>query len=487
MNLFGGTPDYSFMQQASIASYPQMPGMYGMGRYGTGLYNGATSFLGHPLRGGGAYNAMPMQQAYGGNFNTAPMSMYGGFNFSNMGAIGNGMFDPFQLQLGLMMGLLLGMNSGMFGPQQFPQDNFTGLVDPFYGFPPPPYYQQPGNAAPGNAAPGNAAPAPTPTPTPPAPPGTPVAPITEDLIKDPTIANMTQSNGLGGFSPVVGSLYGKDAFVIDVTGQEGSADGRLDRNDLIKYKDANGNWQIRRVGDDIYEIQSRTATVQASKDMNARMKDGSVTFQGDMSRQQYNPRYWQQAVGPDGQPYWQVRPGVNPSDAINDVFRNTGERGKYQIDCAASTNLALMKAKLDTMGAEDFNREFNGFAIRGWETYSVDRATGQWNFDINGGIDNLTGSRDNLTGKPENLKPGDLVYFTNPNVREGSSANQGENAIFLGFDASGQPLFFGNPIGIVAGTQNEYGILSEMQGGIDPHGLRVADRTPEGSYAPPRG
>jgi hypothetical protein len=505
MNLWGSMPDQSFTQHVVVNSYPQMANMYGMRNYGVGLYNGAYGLMGGPI-GGGGFNGLVHPRT--GTFQNTAYPTMTGFNFMNMGGMGNNLLNSLEVQLGMLMALLLGMGGGLNAESLFPRNDFTGIIDPFTGmFNPaankkeqsPQTGTQP--AAPGenkqetqpalpdkkqekthgNEAPkyNDQVPDTQPEVPPVSQPAVPTVPV--NTITDEIIANMTQSNGLGGFDTVVKGLFGQDAFIIDMTGAH---EGKLDRNDLIKYKDSTtGQWLIRPVGEDIYEIQSRTATITASQDMNARMRQGVVSFEGDMDKQKFNTKYWEE-VSFGGHQYWQVKPGVSPADAINDVFTAQG-RGLYAIDCAASINLALLKAKLDTVGAQDFNREFNGLALRGWDNWTVHPTTGQWINDANGGLDWAAGDHNNNNGDPSKLKPGDFVYFRNLDIEEGTSADQGENAIFLGFDPSGKPMFFGNPIGIIYDTVCKYGGLSEMRGGLSTGAIRKIDRNPVQSFAPP--
>jgi hypothetical protein len=498
MNPWGRMPDQTLMQQVSYASYPQMADPYGIRGYGNNLYNGTYGLIGGPVNGN-LFSQPTVSQA-GGNYGiNSPMM--NGFNFMNMGALGNNLFGSLEVQLGMLAALLLGITYALKGEEFSPQNDFTGIIDPFTGMPmPAPYSKdEPAKTPLGGTKPavpeksklekqkGNEAPAAEPRkpefeqklPS----INKPVVPaIPSDILTDERIINMTKSNGLGGFDTVVKGLFGTDAFIIDMTGQ---FEGQLDRNDIIKFKDPDtGQWMVRFVGEDIYDIQSRAATIDASKDMTARMKQGNVSFQEDMDLQKFNPQYWEETKI-NGHTYWQVKPGIKPSDAVSDVF-NGNVKGAYSLDCAASINLVLLKAKLDTIGAEDFNREYNGLTMRGWDKWMQNPVTGQWINDENGSLDWVSGNHNNNSGKPENLKPGDFAYFRNLDIPEGSSADQGENAIFLGYDELNRPMFFGNPIGIIYDTKCKYGVLSEMKGGLSPNVIGRQDRNVQMSYTPPK-
>lgn len=175
---------------------------------------------------------------------------------------------------------------------------------------------------------------------------------------------------------------------------------------------------------------------------NARqLANSGLRFSGDMENQQYNPQYWEQ-VNIDGNSFWKVKDGVNPSTAVQDVFNNPN---RYAIDCAAAINLIGMKSILDTTGAADFNNKYAGLTMRGWLTKTD---AGGW--DTNGALSRVTGS----VGSPHNpagMQPGDVMYISNPSGA--GTAWQGENVIYLGKDEQGQDLYFGHPFGIMTAQQ----------------------------------
>jgi protein-glutamine gamma-glutamyltransferase len=289
---------------------------------------------------------------------------------------------------------------------------------------------------------------------------------------------MTSSNGLNKYDTVVKDKYGKDAFLVDMKGQDGNVSGKFDKNDYVVYKE-NGETKMKPVGqDDMYDMQYRQSVVDAATTMDKRLKDGSVGFQGSMENQKYNTNFWQQ-TDVDGKKMWRVKEGVNPADAINDVFnKQTGK--KYDLDCAASANLVAMKAKLDTIGADDFNKQYDKMHIRGWSTWNADQ-NGQVGWDNNGALSNVNGERSGK-GKVSDFKVGDFVYFTNRNAAENSGPAQGENAYYIGKDTSGKPMYFGNPIGIIHSDHCAFGDLSTIKGTMDPRVLAQEDRTKQAGY-----
>jgi hypothetical protein len=158
------------------------------------------------------------------------------------------------------------------------------------------------------------------------------------------------------------------------------------------------------------------------------------------------------------------------------VFKQDGKKGAYQLDCAVSTNLVMLKAKMDAIGSGNFNREFNGLALHGWETGTDKYGTGQLEFDKDGALDRTSGDIHNNNGNSQGMRPGDFGYFRNMGVEYGSSETQGENAIYLGKDENGKPIFFGNPIGMATGYNNQYGGLSTFRGSMDSSSMALMDR-----------
>ncbi len=222
-----------------------------------------------------------------------------------------------------------------------------------------------------------------------------------------------------------------------------------------------------------------------------------------MEKAQYNPAFWEQVKDKNGTLVcWKIKKGVNPADAINDVFKKDG--GNYALDCASSTNLCFMKAKLDTMGPEAFNKLHGEMGIAGHHTWSKG-PDGQYVHDKNGAMSdrlNLDNKPAPVAGPPP-LEGGDFCYFVNSKYKDPDRSKfandeawqkavaqarqrQGENAIYLGRNPeTGKDEFFGNPIGIIAFDPNdkepkcEYGHLTGLRGG-SPSGEEILAETQAG-------
>jgi protein-glutamine gamma-glutamyltransferase len=116
---------------------------------------------------------------------------------------------------------------------------------------------------------------------------------------------------------------------------------------------------------------------------------------------------------------FQLKEGVLPSDAINDIFINSH---LYAFECATAIVIVFYKAVLDVMDKQTFNRLFSNLLLYDWH------------------VDQDLGIK---TKKGEDYLPGDCLYFKNPEFDPQTPQWQGENTIYLGKD-----LHYGHGIGI---------------------------------------
>ncbi len=217
-----------------------------------------------------------------------------------------------------------------------------------------------------------------------------------------------------------------------------------------------------------YETAYRRAVVDNSLAFQKKMNSGRVAFGRQMEDQYFNTKYWE-PVYLEGGRYWKVKDGVSKADAFNDFISAGG--GKYKIDCAAAINLILLKSKLDVVGEQGFNRHLPVLVVRGWKTLTLKDG----NVEEYKTLEKWSGN-EYTPGSVGGLRTGDYVYFKNHPMMEGTP-EQGENAIYLGKDSSGRPLFFGLNIGIFRGLYHQYGILSSERGSIDPEALKAMAET----------
>jgi protein-glutamine gamma-glutamyltransferase len=116
---------------------------------------------------------------------------------------------------------------------------------------------------------------------------------------------------------------------------------------------------------------------------------------------------------------FQLKKGVSPADAINDIFENSQ---LYAFECATAIVIVFYKAVLDTIEVNTFNKLFANLLLY------------DWHFDQDLGIKTKIG---------DDYIPGDCLYFKNPDVDPEMPQWQGENAIYLG-----DGLYYGHGIGI---------------------------------------
>lgn len=105
-----------------------------------------------------------------------------------------------------------------------------------------------------------------------------------------------------------------------------------------------------------------------------------------------------------------LRPGVRPSEAVEDIFTNTR---LYGTECATAIVIIYYKAVLDAYKPELFDRTFTRIVLMNWR--DMDRL-----------IDPAT-----YRGLSDYL-PGDCRYVRNPDVNPLTPEWQGENVIDLG-------------------------------------------------------
>lgn len=121
---------------------------------------------------------------------------------------------------------------------------------------------------------------------------------------------------------------------------------------------------------------------------------------------------------------FQLKKGILPSDAVNDIFINSQ---LYAFECATAIVIVFYKAVLDVIDKQKFNALFSNLLLYDWH------------------VDEDLGIK---TKKGEDYLPGDCLYFKNPEFDPQTPQWQGENTIYLG-----NGLHYGHGIGIK--TQEE--------------------------------
>lgn len=133
-----------------------------------------------------------------------------------------------------------------------------------------------------------------------------------------------------------------------------------------------------------------------------------------------NEQYWSRTSNGG----FQLKSGVTPAAAINDIYQNGS---LYATECATAMVILLYRAVLVSIGETAFNRYFSNLLL--WD----------WELDEDLGLD---------WSVPADYFPGDVRYFKNPDVNPLHMELQGENAIDMG-----NGLYYGHGIGIVSATE----------------------------------
>ncbi len=161
------------------------------------------------------------------------------------------------------------------------------------------------------------------------------------------------------------------------------------------------------------ESEARANIIAAARALNSSGAQFS-TFQ----KSRCNERLWNRME--DGG--FQLRGEVTPAAGIRDIYVNGS---LYAFECATAMVIVMYKAVLDTVGESSFNLYFANMVLYDWH-YDSDLRLVTYN--------DLAGT-----------KPGDILYFMNPDYSPKTPEWQGENAIVMGDET-----YYGHGIGIVS-------------------------------------
>ena len=162
----------------------------------------------------------------------------------------------------------------------------------------------------------------------------------------------------------------------------------------------------------LFEVRLRNSIV------NAYVELYKSNFSFKVFRQSVcNTEYWRRTN--DGG--FLLKQGVNPSDAIKDIYINSS---LYGTECATAMVIVYYKALVDVLPEKVFNKLFPQIYLMNWQ-----------HLDRNIGIMDYQNVYDYL--------PGDGRYFKNPDVNPLTPEWQGENVFDLG-----DGIYYGHGIGI---------------------------------------
>lgn len=214
---------------------------------------------------------------------------------------------------------------------------------------------------------------------------------------------------IGGIKVIV--ISGSDAGQINQLALSG-----LERSILQKKQNSRIVYRYDSPEALKFELAMRASIVNAAKAMQA----SGVRFE-TFENSKCNERYWTR-TSTGG---FQLKNGMSPSYAINDIFINGN---LYGFECATAIVIIWYKAVLDMIGTAAFDAYFTRLYLRDWNHDSD-----LW----------LISTHDN-----KEVFPGDVLYFKNPDHDPETPEWQGENVVLLADN-----LYFGHGIGIESGEE----------------------------------
>lgn len=169
-------------------------------------------------------------------------------------------------------------------------------------------------------------------------------------------------------------------------------------------------YSYQSIGELSFEVNLRKNIIQSARAMN----QSQVRFES-FANSRCNPQYWQLTSNGG----FILRPGVKPSDAIQDIYKNSSQ---YAFECATAMVIIYYHAVLNSMGEALFNHYFQNIYLYSWHADS------------------------DLGLKPIHIPhylPGDVIYFENPDFDPQTPYWRGENTVVLG-----DGTYFGHGLGI---------------------------------------
>jgi protein-glutamine gamma-glutamyltransferase len=161
-----------------------------------------------------------------------------------------------------------------------------------------------------------------------------------------------------------------------------------------------------------FELRMRKEIVDAANALNASRLSFEI-----FRKTRCNQEYWRRRE--DGG--FELRSGVRASDAVRDIFRNSG---RYGTECATAMVIIYLKALLEIFPEDVYNRMFADVTLMNWN-------------DIPSPLRGI-----GVMHHRSDYLPGDRQYFANPDVDPKTPEWQGENVIVMG-----DGTFYGHGIG----------------------------------------
>ncbi|MFO0729021.1 MAG: hypothetical protein U1E65_34900 [Myxococcota bacterium] len=229
------------------------------------------------------------------------------------------------------------------------------------------------------------------------------------------------------FQTIVDELLAGQNKLVDTNG-----DGKVDAGDVVFTK-TDAGVTVAKVTQAVAD-QARVS--KGMIDAAEKMHGAGISFQL-IKNHKANPDFW---TVESYSGTLTLKPGVKPSDALNDMIAH-GD--KYGFECATGLVATYYQAMLDILGPKDFDRIATDLRIGPWDMED-DLSRLMIETHPDGGYNSEVSLKDQ--GK---LLPGGYYYFRNWDVTDEARARgwQGENVIYLG-----EGKFYGHGIGMGPGS-----------------------------------
>lgn len=207
-------------------------------------------------------------------------------------------------------------------------------------------------------------------------------------------------------------------------------DGKIDAKDKIWTKGADGKVDVKNIESALFDrVRIGGAMIGAAEAMGAAKIEFAL-----IKDHKFNDKYWEA----EGGGTFKLKPGVKPSEAFDDIFKNPS---KYGFECATGLVVVQHKAMRDLLGAKDFDRVFSDLRLGPWQA----GAGYDQHVTFDGASTEATPERRGET------RAGDYGYFKNWDVSDDAKQRgwQGENVVYLG-EVNGERMFFGHPFGVAS-------------------------------------
>jgi protein-glutamine gamma-glutamyltransferase len=202
------------------------------------------------------------------------------------------------------------------------------------------------------------------------------------------------------------SKVGMEDFMIQIAGFPFQLDekwelGNIEKKIIHTMHQAPVNYSYNFISELVIELKVRKNIIKSAKEIN----QSKAVFRS-FKNARCNPKYWQLTAAGG----FQLKPGVKPSDAILDIYRNGS---LYAFECATASIIIFYHAVLYSIGTHLFDSLFQNLYLYSWHTDSDLRI---------------------YTFYSNHFIPGDFVYFNNPDFNPRTPWFRGLSAVLLDDD-----------------------------------------------------